>query len=118
MFKEGIAKFLKLDNLMENLTGYVETRIELMKYDVKEDLSKILAKVSVLIVVAITAIFFLLFLSIALAVLLGNRIGYFAGFGIVSLVYVIAAAILYAKRETLEVRMEEKIKDVIKQKRK
>ena len=58
MFKEGIAKFLKLDNLMENLTGYVETRIEIMKYDLKEDLSKILAKVSVLIGLAIIVIFF------------------------------------------------------------
>ena len=118
MFKEGIAKFLKLDHLMENLTGYVETKIEIMKYDLKEDLSKILAQASVLIVVAITAIFFLLFLSIAIAVLLGQKIGYFGGFGIISMLYVIVAAIVYSNRESLQSRVEDKIREVIKQKKK
>lgn len=118
MFKEGIAKFLKLDHLMENLTGYVETKIEIMKYDLKEDLSKILAQASVLVVVAITAIFFLLFLSIAIGVLLGQTIGYFGGFGIVGLMYMIVGAIIFANRESLQNKAEEKIREVIKQKRK
>lgn len=118
MFKEGIAKFLKLDSLMEHLTGYVETRIEIMKYDLKEDLSKTLSKASVWIVIGIATMFFLLFSGIALAVLIGQRIGYFAGFGIISLVYVIIGVIIYMNRESIESKVEAQIKDVIKQKKK
>jgi hypothetical protein len=118
VFKEGIAKFLKLDSLMENLTGYVETRIEIMKYDLKEDLSRIISKASILFAVALTVMLFLLFISMAVAMLIGREIGYFGGFGIVSLFYIIVASVVYLNRESLGLKLENKIKEVIKQKQK
>ena len=45
---------------MENVTGYVETRLEIMKYDLKQDLAKALSKAGVLILVAGAGIFFFL----------------------------------------------------------
>ena len=103
---------------MENLTGYVEARIELMKYELKEDLAKVLSKLSVFIGLAILAMFFLFFVSIAISIEIGRHIGYFGGFAIVSLIYVIAALILFANREKLIESIELKIKEVIKQKKK
>ena len=38
--KDSIFKFLRLDNLVENLSGYVETRIELVKLEVREEIAK------------------------------------------------------------------------------
>ena len=52
MIKETILKLLKLDSLVDNLTGYFEGRIELMKYEIKEDLARGLAKVSLLMLAA------------------------------------------------------------------
>jgi hypothetical protein len=118
VFKESIAKFLKLDSLMENLTGYVETRIEILKYDLKEDLSRVLSKVSILLAVALTGMFVLLFLSVAVAVAIGGKVGYFSGFALVSLFYVIIGVVLLMNRESLGGKIELKIKEVIKQKQK
>jgi hypothetical protein len=118
VFKEGIAKFLKLDSLMENLTGYVETRIELTKYEVKEDLARILSKASVMIAILLTGMFFLLIFSLGVAIKLGQEVGYFFGFAIVSLLYAIGAGILFYNRDVLGRKVELKIKEVIKQKKK
>jgi hypothetical protein len=118
VFKEGIAKFLKLDNLMENLTGYVETRIEILKYDLKEDLASVLSKASVLIAMVLMGLFCLLFISIALAMVISRQLGYFAGFGLVSLFYLIVVFVLLANRDSLGKSIEVKIKEVIKQKKK
>ena len=37
-----------MDSLIENITGYVETRIELMKIEMKEELAKGLSKLLVI----------------------------------------------------------------------
>jgi hypothetical protein len=118
VFKEGIAKFLKLDSLMEHLTGYVETRIEILKYDLKEDLARVLSKVSVLIAIVLIGLFFLFFISVAVAVEVGRQLGYFTGFALVSVFYVIIGLILYLNRDKLSRKVELKIKEVIKQTKK
>jgi hypothetical protein len=116
VFKEGIARFLKLDSLMEHLTGYVESRIEILKFDLKEDLSKVASRASVLIFVALAGLFFLLFFSMGVAVALGQQTGYFWGFSIVAGFYVVVGVILFITRESLGKNIEKKIRKVIKQK--
>lgn len=118
MFKEGIAKFLKLDQIMERLTDYVESRIEIVKYDIKEELSKILSKASVYLVLIFLGSFFLLFFSTALAFELSRHVGMFGGFAIVSAVYLVPAIIVYVKRRPLIARAEKEIKMLIKHKKK
>src|SRR5688572_10241369 len=44
MLKDTLSKFFKVDSLLGNLTGYVETRVELLKIEVKEDVAKGLAQ--------------------------------------------------------------------------
>jgi hypothetical protein len=118
VFKEGIAKFLKLDHLMEHLTGYVETRIEILKYDLKEDLSKGVAKVLVYLGLGVASTFFLFFFTFAAAYLLADYLGTFEGFIIVSACYLVLVLIIWFKRNSLSDYIEREIKEVIKHKKK
>lgn len=118
MFKEGIAKFLKLDQIMERLTDYVESRIEIVKYDIKEELSKVLSRASVYLVLIFLGSFFLLFFSAALALELSRHIGMFGGFAVISAVYLVAGISIYARRSSLIDRVEKEIRLMIRQKKK
>lgn len=118
MFKEGIAKFLKLDSLMENLTGYVETRIELLKYDLKEDLARTGSKVFVYLVLAMAGLFFLMFLSVAIALQIGVYLGLAAGFGIVAVIYALVTAAIFYFRDSVGNKVEREIRSVMKQNKK
>ena len=116
MLKDTLLKFLKLDGLLNNLTGYIETRIELMKYEVKEDMAKAIAKVSILLLVALLFTFFLLFVSVALAHKIGESLGSFAGFGLVAGFYLLLLLVIIALREPIGKSLEKKLKNIITQK--
>lgn len=116
MLKDTLLKFLKLDGLMNNLTGYIESRLELMKYEVKEDIARAIAKVSILLMLAVLFIFFLLFASAAVAHKIGESLGSFAGYGIVSGFYLLLLLIIVLLREPLGKRVEKKLKNIITQK--
>src|SRR5688572_1575485 len=113
MLKETLLKFFKLDGLVNNLTGYVEARIELMKYEIKEDMARAIAKLSILLLLALLFTFFLLFTSVALAVKLGESLGSFTGFGIVAGFYLLMLLLIIALREPIGKSLEKKIKNVI-----
>ena len=63
---ESILKFLKLDSLLQHMTGYVEARIELMKVEFREDLAKSMVQAIILITLILVSFLFLLFLKIKL----------------------------------------------------
>jgi len=116
--KDTIFKFLRLDNLMENLTGYVEARIELLKIEIKEDIAKVLANALRIIIVAFLALIFLLFLSIGLAHFLNN---YFdkpqVGYWIVAGIYGIPCLIFIVFRKSIGHSMETHLMKMIKRKK-
>lgn len=118
VFKEGIAKFLKIDQIMERLSDYVESRIEIVKYDIQEEASKVLSKASVYLVLLFLGSFFLLFISVALALELSQHIGMFGGFASVSGLYLVAVIAIYLKRNALIQRAEKEIRSMIRQKKK
>ena len=106
MFKDTLSKFFKVDSLLSNLTGYVETRVELLKVEVKEDLAKALAKAVSYFLIGFISALFLTFVSVALALLLGQRLGNFVGFSIVAGIYLMTALILWFSREKLIAKFE------------
>jgi uncharacterized membrane protein YqjE len=116
MIKETILKFLKLDGLMSSVTGYLEGRIELAKYELKEDLARGLAKVSILMLGALLFAFFLIFISVAVAFKLSESMGEFNGFGIVAAFYLLLLAGIVLFRNAISKRLEKKIKNLIIQK--
>lgn len=115
MWKESILKLLKLDGLVGNLTGYVETRIELMKLEIKEEIAKSLAKVSVLVIVIASLSLFVLFFSVSIALLIGEHLGFFEGFLIVSGFYFLIAVLVLLMRKSLSETMEKKLMEKIKE---
>ena len=110
MLKDTLLKFFKLDGLVNNLTGYVETRIELLKYEIKEDMAKAIAKISIVLLTAMLFTFFLLFISVSVAIKIGESIGNFAGFGIVAAFYFVIMLIILIFREPISKNIETKIK--------
>jgi uncharacterized membrane protein YqjE len=117
MFRDSISKFFKIDSLISNLTGYVETRIELLKIEAKEEISKGLSKV--IVYFALTFIFavFLIFLSVAVAMAIAESLGSFAAFGIVSGFYLVIGIILFFSRNSLTERLQKEISLQLKKKK-
>lgn len=118
MFKESISKFFKLDNLISNITGYVETRLELLKMEVKEDVSEALSKAIVYLLIGFVLALVVLFASTCAALFIGNRIDNIAGgFGIVAGFYLLIGLGLYLSRGILNKKLERKLNSSLFRKR-
>ena len=115
MLKETLLKLFKLDGLVNNLTGYIETRFELLKYEVKEDIAKAISRLALVLLAAMLFTFFLLFISVAVALVIGDELGTVAGFGAVAFFYFIAMLIIIVFRDSIKKALEEKIKKNITQ---
>jgi len=116
MLKETLLKFFKLDGLIGNLSGYVETRIELLKYEIKEDLARAMAKVSVVALIVVFLTLFIIFLSVAVAYVLAESVGTYGGFGIVGGFYFILMVALIFFRDQISHKIELEIKKTFKKK--
>lgn len=109
MWKESILKLLKLDGLVENLTGYIETRMELMKLEVREEIAKAIAHLSILFFVLAAGSLFILFASVSLALLIGKYVGFFEGFAIVAVFYLLVVIIIVLLRGSVSEALEKKL---------
>lgn len=117
MFRDSISKFFKVDSLISNLTGYVETRIELLKIEIKEELSKSLSTVIVFLLMAFVFGVFIVLISVAVAMQISTQWGGFAGFAIVSGFYLILGIVLLASRATIIKKLEQKLSSLFKKKK-
>jgi len=89
----------KLDNLVQNLIGFLETRIAIFKIEAKEELTKGIARFLLFTFFLLTFSLFVIFASITLALYLNGVLeSAFLGFGIVTLIYLLIFAILYVTR--------------------
>ena len=117
MFKDLIVKFLKLEGLMTNLSQYLETRVELIKIEIKEEVAKLLANAFVILLIAFVGFFFLLLLSVGLAVHLGSVWSPLAGFLSVSGFYLLMGTALVIFRKPIINRLEKNLLELGRQKR-
>ena len=117
MLRDSIAKFFKVDSLIGNLTGYVETRIELIKVEAKEELAKGLSQVLVYILMAFVFALVIVFISIAIGLELTKAVGGLGAFAIVSGFYLLVGIFLTIYRVPLMRKLEEKISIVLKMKK-
>jgi uncharacterized membrane protein YqjE len=116
---ESILKFLRLDSLVQHVTGYVEARIELMKVEIREDLAKTIARAIILVTLILVGFLMLLFLSIGLAhyiaaYLQSAYLGYWSVAGLYALLFIIV--VLF--RNPIYEYFEKQFMDVIKRKEK
>lgn len=118
VLKDTLLKFLKMDSLIENITGYVEARIELLKMDVREEVSKGVAKALVYIVIVALATLFILLVSMAGAYKIAESVGTSAGFAIVAGVYLLLGLLVYAFRNSITESLENRFLEKMNKKKK
>lgn len=116
MIKEALFKFLKLEGLIENLSSYIETRVELFKIEIREDVSRLLATVILASVVMIVFLFFLILLSVGIAYYIGTMIGMTGGFTIVAGFYLLTTLLLLAFRKSIHRKLEKQLLEIVQQK--
>lgn len=118
MIIDSISKFLKLDGLIESITGYVEARIEILKIEIKEDVAKAIASALIYALIGIGLVLFIFFVSFAIAVKLGEYVSTFQGFAIVAGFYFLIALLTFRFRKQLIKKIEEQVLSSIKSREK
>lgn len=113
--KDRILKFLRLDGIISNLTGYVETRVALIKIEIREEVAGILSRGLMIMIVFLIAFLFVLFLSLGLAQYLNTVIGSeFAGYMIVALFFGLLLFVLLIGRKSFFKMLEKQFVEMIK----
>ena len=98
----SILKFLRLDNFVQHLTGYVETKIELMKVEIREDVTRAVARGLVIMVLFLVAFMFLIFFSVGLAHFINQYLGTaYAGYWTVAGIYAVTFLMLAVFRKNI-----------------
>ena len=117
MLGSTLSKFLKLDDFLGNLAGYVETKVEIVKLEAKQEIAAGVARLITYMIIAFVAGMVLLFVSLGVAVLLAGILGPLAGYSIVAAVYLIVFVILYVNRNKLIVSVEKNVNENFKKKK-
>ena len=116
MLKDRVLKFLKLDGLVDGLSGYIETRVSLLKIEVKEEIIELISKILVGLLIFGTMIFALLLLSFAAAYAISLKLGVTAGFIIVAGIYVLLMLVFYLFRNEIKAKLETVLNKVTQKK--
>ena len=99
MANKGLFKLLKIDQLIEHFSGYIEDKIALVKLEAREEIAHVITKATISLVLFSLFTLALLFMSIVLALYVGELLDkYYIGFGIVGLIYVLLFLILFLLR--------------------
>jgi uncharacterized membrane protein YqjE len=115
--KDSVFKFLKLDNIVDSLTGYVESRVELVKIEIREDVARVLSHGIVYGAIMLFAFLFLMFFSVGLAQFLNTFFtAAYAGYWIVSGVYLVVFLIFVLFRKGINHNFEKHFSEMIKRK--
>jgi hypothetical protein len=111
-----IKDMLSLDRWIENFEGYLDARIELVKFDVKELVVDLMTRSIFFLGIAIFGMCALICLNIGLAFLISHYIGNeFSGFLILSVFYFIIALVFYLSRNnsSLNEKIEMQIREAM-----
>jgi uncharacterized membrane protein YqjE len=112
---EMLSKFMKLDGLIDNVSGYIDARVKLLKIEVREDVAKVITRGLVFGVLFLMAFMFIVFLSLAIALILNqyfnnNFVGFLIVSGFYLFVFLLAVALRKQIHEKLEHLFNEKLK--------
>ena len=91
-----------IENLRNTAQEYIETQVKLFKLQAAEKVSALVATTAAYLILSVFLLFFLLFASIAGAYVLSEIIGRpYAGFLIVSGIYLVIGLVIFLNREKL-----------------
>lgn len=107
---------LKVDNLVDNVAGYIENKIELVKIEAKETAAKVIVKAILFSAIAVFTLFTLIFASATAALALNSALdSNFLGFLIVTGFYLLLliVAFVFQSNEKLSLKLEEFAADML-----
>ncbi len=94
---------LKVEDVVENLTGYIESRIEVIKLDLKNEITHAGVNAGVGIIVGIFGLLTLFCLTVALGFWLGDVVDSRAlGFVLAGAFFLLLSALLLASKAALQ----------------
>lgn len=115
--KDFLFKFLRLENLVNHLSGYVESRIALVKLEIREELAHSLSKAIIMMILLLFGFLFLLFLSLALAHYLNLYFeDDYAGYLLVGGTYGLIFIVLLVFRKSFLHSFEKQLLEIIRKK--
>lgn len=102
-------KLFDLDKLLNTLTGYIETKVELLKLDAKEELESLIGKLIVFFIIAICFLLAISLVSFGLAAILNNFLdSAYLGYMILGVVYMVLGLIVYQKKDGMMAKFKER----------
>lgn len=103
-------KLFDLDKLISTLTGYIETRIELLKIDIKEGLTVVITKLVLGAILVLLGFFVLLFVFLGISSVLNVALNsHYWGYLIVAAFFTIVLLIVLASREKITANIKAKL---------
>ena len=113
--RDKILKFLHLDEIINNLSGYVEARVGLIKVEIREEVADILSRGLMIMIFFLVGFMFLLFLSFGLANYLNTQLeSESAGYMIIALFFGILLSFLLLFRKSFFKMLGKQFMDLIK----
>ena len=110
--KSKLFKFLRIDAILENLTGLIEARMALAKLEIKEEVAKVGARIIAGVVLAFLLVMIIIFMSITLATWLNYLLGsMFLGYLIITGFYLLFLLLLIAFK--VHVWLQQKIESML-----
>jgi hypothetical protein len=114
--KDKILKFLRLDGLLNNLSGYIETRVALVKIEIREEVASILSRGLIIMLIIMVGFLCLLFLSLAAAQYLNTvMLSEYAGYAIVAVFFGLLLILLLILRKGFFRVFEKQFSELIRQ---
>ena len=110
--KSKLFRFLKIDSIIENLTGLIEARLALAKLEFKEEIAKLGARIIAGVVFAFLAVMIVIFFSITAAALLNTFLNsLWAGYAIMTGFYLLVIILLVVFK--VHIALQQKIEDAL-----
>ncbi len=110
--KSKLFRFLKIDSIIENLTGLIEARLALAKLEFKVEIAKLGARIIAGVVFAFLAVMIVIFFSITAAALLNTFLNsLWAGYAIMTGFYLLVIILLVVFK--VHIALQQKIEDAL-----
>jgi uncharacterized membrane protein YqjE len=115
--KDIIFKFFRLNNFVDHLSGFVETRIALLKIEIQEEVTEIISKGLVLFLIFFFLFLFLMFLSLGLAIYLNRWFDdSYTGFLLVGGLYFVVFGLFVLLRKNINQVIGRRLMEVMRKK--
>lgn len=100
--KKGLLGMLGINNIFDSIKKLVDTRLQIIKLELKDDLAKFLANAFISIITINILLFAVLLISIGVSILIGESLqNYFLGFMIVASFYILIFILLLIFRNKI-----------------